>query len=468
MKMLDRITPDTAITERALEGEHLDLVVRRTARRRVLITGDVVSVADESTEVSIMVRSIAGGVAGCATANRADRATLQWAVQQARELRTAGRSAMRWPTPSSVGPPQVSDRRPQLRALVDLPLPRSVAVLRELTSAALTHAGVTSANAVWDHVGSVVTVAGSGRVPVTYTQPEVTIALTVRASDGRHQASGTAGRTAVALDRIDPATLVAEAHREAIRQLPRSDLRQPAIPSTSPLVIAPRPWSRLLAQIAATFYTDRRDLTRSGLRAPSARLLRGGFHLVDDPTAAADLAHPPCDDEGTRTRRTVIIDDGELATLLSDLSSAEPGRPSTGNGWMVPTGSGVGHGIAVAGSCLAVEGASRPLEELLGSAPLLLYVSRIDDGHDRGVDAPNDSIRLTLSGWLVRDGEPAGPIRSATIGIPLSSFLAAVGGLSNAAHHYRVAAGSTHRKGPAVRSSHVLVHDIPLMPGEQR
>lgn len=466
MSMLDRIIVDTGLVEETHAGERLELVVRSNARRRVRVTGDTVTAADQSTESSVLVRSIVDDAVGCATTNRTDRDTLSWAVRRARELRAAGQGRLRPALPRADPPAGTLDRHTELRDLLDLPLSASVDRLRGLTAGALSAPGAAQATAVWDHVASLVTLAATGAPPLRYAQPEVTLALNITLTDGHRTAGGTAGRSTVSPGLIGTEGLVDEAVSEATHQLPRRAAAPPAGPIA--VVFAPRPWSRLLAQLAATFYTDRRDLSRSGLRAAGAEVMSPGVHLVDDPISSTELAFAPCDDEGTSARRTAVVRDGRLATLLSDRSSVADGEPCTGNGWMVPAGAGVGYGISVAGTCLAVEGPVVSLPSMLTTAPVLFQVTRVDDGNGRGVDAVNDIVRLTLSGWLVRAGEPAEPVAAATLGMPLKAFLLRIGAVSDRTLHYRVAAGSTLRKGPAVRSSHVLVDDLPIMFREKR
>src|SRR5262249_44411251 len=137
-----------------------------------------------------------------------------------------------------------------------------------------------------------------------------------------------------------------------------------ATPVAAPtrLVLAPRPAARLLSQVGAAFYGDRPDLGRGGLRAPGACVLPDGFDLIDDAADPEGLVCAPCDDEGTPSGPVAVIRDGRLATLLHDRSSADPaaGEASTGNGWSVPRGAGVGYGMAVAAANLRLTGPAEP------------------------------------------------------------------------------------------------------------
>ncbi|HEY3315927.1 MAG TPA: TldD/PmbA family protein [Bacillota bacterium] len=63
-------------------------------------------------------------------------------------------------------------------------------------------------------------------------------------------------------------------------------------------------------------------------------LFSPAFTLHDDPTLARSPASAWFDDEGVPTRKTTLIDRGQLASFYLDLRTAKAlGRESTGNGW---------------------------------------------------------------------------------------------------------------------------------------
>ncbi|TWE15544.1 metallopeptidase TldD-related protein [Kitasatospora atroaurantiaca] len=457
--MAEPITVDPSPIHDALPGERLELVARTALRRRVrLVDGEVESVSDSLTATA-MVRSSLDGSVGYATTSRTDPAALAEAVRIARRLRSPG-ELRHWDGPAPQPPGDDAIRAPWAE-LVSVGTTESVARLRDLAASA-SRPGVVKAQATWDHVAQRVTVAASDGRVVEYRHPEATLALTVAAADGSGRSTGTGGRTARCVGEISSAEIADEALEEALRRLPSARRAAGPAPATVDLVIAPRAAARLLAQIAAVFYGDRPDLDRTGLRAPGARVLAPGLSLIDDGAGPAGLSPTPCDDEGTAAHRTVLVDDGLLGSLLHDRSSPGPGEGSTGHGWMVPSGSGVGAGIAVAGSVLALHGPVHPLDRLLGGAGPVLHVTRIDDGSGRALDAAHNSIRLAMSGWLLRDGVPLAPVAGAAVGMKLDAFLARIAGTSDVRQNYRTAAGSTLRKGPAVHSTHLWVRDTPV------
>lgn len=455
--MLNKIRVEADVIHDALRGESLELVVRRAERRRARFSGGHIRQLDEATTVNALVRSTADGFTGCAVLSRSDQAGLAWAVRQARALRQFSRTPLE--QPEMAGEPAVVSEvaASAFAELCDMDGPTTIALLRDLAARAEAEPGVIRADVAVSQVAELVTVTNSAGLDITYPRPEMTLTLNVIVRDDNR--SGRCGITVRAPSEMDYAALCTQAVAEAqagTGRHARGDIRPAAI------VIAPRAWVGLFGQLAAAFYGDRPDLTRSNIRVLGNRVLRPGFDLIDDGTDAGRLAAVPCDDEGTPSRRTAVVADGLLQTLLHDRSSPERaiGEKSTANGWMVP--SGAGHGIAVSGSMLRLDGHAVPLDKLLRLAEPLFYINRVEDGSGRGVDALNGSVRLTVSGWLVRCGEPAESVKRAFIGMSLREFLLHLGATSDVAEYYRLAAGSTIRRGPAVRSTHVLFDDIPV------
>ncbi|BBA95587.1 hypothetical protein RVR_501 [Actinacidiphila reveromycinica] len=458
--MRDPGTVDPAPLQDALPGERLELVTRTALRRRVRMTDGAVDSVGDATTTTTMVRSVADGSVGCATTSGLSATAVAEAVRVARRLRAPGVLAPADDrTPPARDPAAERAAQQAWERVVSCGTAESIARLRELS--ARVH-GVRRAQATWDQVAQFVTLADSAGRVVSYRHPEVTLALTVVAAGRTGRSTGTGGRTAAGPDGLDAAGIAAEAVAEAAGRMPSATRPEGAPPRRLDAVIAPRAASRLLAQIAAVFYGDRADLDRAGAYAPGSRVLADGVGLVDDAGAPSGLGTVPCDDEGTLTARTVLVDDGRAGALLHDRSSPSPGSRSSGNGWMVPFGSGVGSGIAVAGTLLALRGPVRPLTDLLGGSGPVLYVTRIDDGSGRALDAAHDSVRMALSGWLVRDGAPYLPVAGVSVGMRLRDFLARIEGTSDVREDYRVAAGSTLRKGPAVHSTHISLRDLPV------
>lgn len=464
--MLGRIEVDTSVAHAAAAGERLELLVRRAARRRVRLTGRDVSSLVEATTVAVLVRSTVDGATGCATATSADPDSVAWTVRRARELRVTGPITLP-PRARAVDAPPANAGWAALDALVRVGAADSVDRLLQLHAAARCR-GAERTSTTWDHVAEVVTVANSDGLDLTYAHPELTLAI--KAAAAGRGVVGLASRTASCPSAIDVDDLADEANGERMGLAGGAVTGRPGRACPSALVFAPRAWSKLLSQIGAVFYGDRPDLTRSGLRVLGERVTALGVDLVDDGTDSSVLAVAPCDDEGVVAQRTAIIEAGHVRSLLHDLGSPdyERGESSTGNGWMVPAGSGVGFGIAIAGSVLRLDGPRLRLAVLLAAADPLVYVTRVDDGNGRGVDAVQDVMRLTVSGWLVRGGEPAEPVTAAAVGLRLTEFLRRIRAISDVRQYYRVAAGSTLRKGPAVCATHVLVEDVPITLREDR
>ncbi len=148
--------------------------------------------------------------------------------------------------------------------------------------------------------------------------------------------------------------------------------------------------------------------------------------LTDDPTAEDSLAAASFDGEGLASRRNVLIRGGEL---LAFLHNSYTGRRS-GSG---STGSAVRSYRSTPGvgaRALTVEPGAGTLDELIASVDLGILVQSMTGLHS-GVNPVSGDFSVGVEGMMIRDGEPAEPVREATIAATLPRLLldiAAVGG----------------------------------------
>ena len=146
------------------------------------------------------------------------------------------------------------------------------------------------------------------------------------------------------------------------------------------------------------------------------------FALHDDGLDPAGFATAPIDAEGTPRRRTALIEAGRLRTFLHDSYTARRGgTSSTGNagrsGYRTPPG--------VSTSNLVVAPGTASLDELLREAGDGVYVSDVAGLHS-GVNPVTGVFSVGASGWAIRAGARAEPLREFTIASDLVSMLRGV------------------------------------------
>lgn len=147
-----------------------------------------------------------------------------------------------------------------------------------------------------------------------------------------------------------------------------------------------------------------------------------GLRLADDATDPGGLESAPFDGEGSPSRRTVLIEDGRLATYLFDARTArKAGRRTTGSAgrssYRTPP--------SVSTKNLVLDPGDAPLEELLRRAGDGLYVTDVAGLHS-GVNPVSGTFSVGATGRLIEDGELGRPVREITIASDLVSMLRSV------------------------------------------
>jgi PmbA protein len=162
-------------------------------------------------------------------------------------------------------------------------------------------------------------------------------------------------------------------------------------------------------------------------RSPLAALLgervaADAFVLRDDGLDPEGFATAPIDAEGVPRRRTALIEEGALRTVLHDTYTARRGgAASTGNAGR----SGYRSPPAVAASNLIVSPGAPSFEQLLGEAGEGVCVTDVAGLH-AGVNPVSGVFSVGASGRAIRGGELAEPLREFTIASDLVSMLRAV------------------------------------------
>ena len=133
--------------------------------------------------------------------------------------------------------------------------------------------------------------------------------------------------------------------------------------------------------------------------------------LVDDPMREGSPMQTPFDGEGVATARRNVIENGELKTLLYDLTTAKKaGVTSTGNGQKGSYASPVG--IAPYNFSIAPGTANE--EELFAAVGNGVYITGCKGFH-AGANPVTGDFSIESAGFMIRNGKRAEPIKSFTV-----------------------------------------------------
>ena len=146
--------------------------------------------------------------------------------------------------------------------------------------------------------------------------------------------------------------------------------------------------------------------------------------IVDDGTIPGLFGSSPCDDEGVPSWRTVVIDQGVLASyLLNTYSARRLGLKTTGNGSRGLTGAAsVGHGN------LHMQPGTATPEEIIRSIGTGLYVTELIGF---GANTVTGDYSRGAVGLWIENGELSFPVSEVTIASTLPEILAGIERIGN-------------------------------------
>lgn len=134
--------------------------------------------------------------------------------------------------------------------------------------------------------------------------------------------------------------------------------------------------------------------------------------ITDDPAYEGNLIRVPFDSEGVATRCKDVIKDGQLITLLHNLSTAsKAGIPSTGNG--AKAGYAAPVGIMPYNFYMA-KGPAGTKEDLFRTIGNGIYITQLNGLH-AGANPASGDFSLSAAGFLVKDGQKDRPLKNFTI-----------------------------------------------------
>lgn len=241
------------------------------------------------------------------------------------------------------------------------------------------------------------------------------LGVTALASDGTDNQVGAASDAALTLDELDLERVVADAVLRATRLL---GARKPVSGRTT-IVLEPRLTATLLGLIASLCNGESVNKGRSLFADRMGEMVASPLlTLVDDPTDARSLGADTWDGEGLACRRNVVIERGRLAGFLDNgYSGRRSGRGSTASAVRgYRTSPGVGS------RALQMEPGHGSLEELVAQVDDGVLVQSLTGLHS-GVNRVSGDFSVGADGLVIRGGQPAEPIREATIASTLPRLL---------------------------------------------
>ncbi|HPW18952.1 MAG TPA: TldD/PmbA family protein [Candidatus Aminicenantes bacterium] len=404
-----------AALEAALSGggEFAEVFLERRSYDFINMEEDIVKETAESVGLGLGVRVLRGDRTGFGYTNDLSPDAVRKAALTAAAV-ARGKAAPVPPVPPL--------RRRTVRASVHRAaapasgagLRRKIGLVREAHEAARKHDPRVAKVAVRfsDSLTSVC-VANSEGLLVRDVRPMVKlVCAAIAEKDGRRESGYWGGGGRVGLeyfrDVLTPRRIGEEAAREAVTLLGAAD----APAGEMPVVLAPGHSGVLIHEavghlLEADFNRKRTSIFWNKMgRAVGSPLVT----IYDDPTIPAFRGSYNIDDEGTRPRKTLLIEKGVVRGLLQDRLSARlmRGAELTGHGrrqdyshWPLPR---------MANTYIDA-GGDAP-EDIVRSVRKGLYVASLSGGQ------VEDSGKFTFSislGYLIEDGRLTAPVRQATL-----------------------------------------------------
>ncbi len=407
----ERTLGDTIGTAIARQADFADLYFEfRTSEAFVLEEG-IVKKAAKNVSQGAGVRVVAGDKTGCAHTDDVTVDTLQLASRTAQTIADGS---------NRHAPVAVNASRPShdLYALGHPPLEASldekIALLNAIDVAARRHdPRIINVMASLGVEQKIVLIVNSSGVVVGDVQPLVRLSVTcIAESEGRreHGTAGGGGRVEFSFlteeDRWQ--RWVKTAADQALRNLGAVDA-----PAGSMAVVLGPGWPGVLLHEAVGHGLEG-DFNRKGTSAFSGRIgelvASPLCTVVDDGTILNRRGSLNCDDEGTPTGRTVLIENGILRGYLQDrLNARLMGAPLTGNGRRE---SYAHMTMPRMTNTFMLAGESAP-EDIIKSVGKGLYAASFGGGQ---VDITSGKFVFSATeAYLIEDGKITRPVKGATL-----------------------------------------------------
>lgn len=407
----ERALEETIATAIARKADFADLYFEFRISEGFALEEGIVKKAAKNVSQGAGVRVVAGDKTGCAHTDEVTVDALRIASRTAQTIADAGGPAAPVAVrPAAPGHDLYALGHPPLEA----DLGAKIALLEAVDVAARRHdpriRNVLATLGIEQKIVLIVTSAG---LVVGDIQPLLRLSVTCIAEEHGRRQQGTAGgggRVEFAYLTEDDRYLgwVRTAADQALRNLVAAD----APAGTMTVVLGPG-WPGVLLHEAVGHGLEG-DFNRKQVSAFSGRLgervASPLVTVVDDGTIPNRRGSLNCDDEGTPTSRTVLIERGVLRGYLQDrLNARLMGLPATGNGRR----ESFGHmPMPRMTNTFMLAGDSTP-EEIIRSVPRGLYAASFGGGQ---VDITSGKFVFSATeAYLIEDGQITRPVKGATL-----------------------------------------------------
>ncbi len=252
-------------------------------------------------------------------------------------------------------------------------------------------------------------------------------------------ANGREGMQARLFDRLDsPSELASSACRKAMARLGAGSVKTQSAPVIFDRSTAYAVLTHLFHLVSGERIADGTSILKDRV---GDRIASGLVTVVDDATLPGLPRSRPFDDEGTVSRRNVIIAGGVLEGFLFDASSAgKVGTASTGNASR--GGFRSLPGVASTNYFLAAGGLAP--EEIIRRTDRGLHVTSLA-GWWVGINPATGDFSSGARGFWIEGGEVVRPVKNVTIAANLLDMLAGVDAVGSDLFHRYGTAGPTFR-----------------------
>ena len=181
---------------------------------------------------------------------------------------------------------------------------------------------------------------------------------------------------------------------------------------TFPVVFSPHAFSNMLQVFSSSFSSDNAAKGLSVLKGKEGEVIASELvTVIDDPFSDLNPLRINFDAEGSPAYRKSVISEGKLETLLYNLKTANAaGRRTTGNAFR----SDYDSSVVISPFTMYLQPGSCTEEELLKQAGEGIYINSVGGLH-AGANQITGDFSLMSSGFLIRDGRKADPVKSFTV-----------------------------------------------------
>jgi TldD protein len=399
---------DTAL-QRSVD--YADLFFEYTTRSSVALEEGIVKTGGYHVEQGVGVRVQSGERQGYAHSDEIDVDSVRLSASTARAVSEGGGPTRAVAVSGGARPAQ--DLYPVTAPPTEAPAERRISLLGQIDAYARRDSRVKQVMASLDAEYRHLLITGSDGTLVGDVRPLVVLRVQVIAEDGSRREVGTQGMGG----RYDLEQLCEEAEwkplvDEAVRMATVNLDSQPCPAGTMTVVLGPG-WPGILLHEAVGHGLEG-DFNRRGTSVFSGRIgervASPGVTVIDDGTLEKRRGSLNVDDEGTPTRRNVLIEDGILCGYMQDRINARlMGVEPTGNGRR----QSYAHlPMPRMTNTFMLAGDEDP-EDILRSVDQGVYAVSFGGGQ---VDITSGSFVFSVNeAYRIEGGKPTAPLKGATL-----------------------------------------------------